>query len=117
MPPFNRGFDIQCSSLGSSTFRVEVKCSTSAGTQIPLQVRSHLETPLQPDLFYIFVRMSMCEFRTPEFYVMNHEEVRNAWAKMPKVKPDGRPYFIGLTGYIDWKHIYPYKDRWDKLPD
>jgi hypothetical protein len=38
MPPNNRGFDIQCVSPKGESFRVEVKCSSSIGTQVPLQI-------------------------------------------------------------------------------
>ncbi len=117
MPPNNRGFDIQCVSPNGESFRVEVKCSSSIGTQVPLQVKSHLEAPLQRDLFYVLVRVSENPALAPEFYVMTHKEIQAAWDKMPKFKPNGQPYVIGSTGYIDWKHINRHKDEWEKLPE
>ena len=117
MPPNNRGFDIQCISPNGESFRVEVKCSSSIGTQVPLQVKSHLESSLQRDLFYVIVRVAENATVSPEFYVMTHQEIQAAWDKMPKFKPNGQPYVIGSTGYIDWKHINQHKDKWGKLPD
>jgi hypothetical protein len=116
MPNHNPGFDIDCKSPSGGSFEVEVKCSTSIGTQVPLQVRSHLEAALRLDRFYIFVRGANPETAEAEFYVLTHEEVQGAWALMPKLKPDGQPYVIGSTGYIDWRHINHHRDRWDKLP-
>jgi len=116
MPPYNRGFDINCVSPQSMPFKVEVKCSTSIGTQVPLQIKSHLEAALQRDLLYVFVR-------PPEgpssagFFVMTHAEIHAAWAKMPRTKPDGTPYVIKGTGYIDWKHINQHRGSWNKLPN
>lgn len=116
MPPNNRGFDLRCVFPKGEPFRVEVKCSSSAGTQVPLQIKSHLESPLQRDLFYVLVRVSESPTVAPEFYVMTHEEVQAAWEKMPKFKANGDPYVIRRNGYIDWKYINPHQDKWGKLP-
>lgn len=116
MSPYNRGFDISCVSPRGRLFKVEVKCSTSIGTQVPLQTKSHLDAPLQSDLFYVFVRPPGDPSGASEFYVMTHSEIHTAWAKMPRVKPNGRPYVIGATGYIDWKHINAHRGSWNKLP-
>ena len=116
MSPYNRGFDISCVSPSGRPFKVEVKCSTSIGTQVPLQTKSHLDEPLQSDLFYVFVRPPDDPSGAPEFYIMTHAEIQAAWAKMPRVKPNGMPYVIGATGYIDWKHINEHRDSWHKLP-
>jgi hypothetical protein len=117
MPPYNRGFDISCVSPKGKPFRVEVKCSTSIGTQVPLQIKSHLEAALQRDLVYVFVRPPEGPSASPEFCVMTHAEIHAAWAKMPRIKPDGTPYVIKGTGYIDWKHINPHRSGWNKLPN
>jgi len=116
MPTNNRGFDIQCVSPKGESFKVEVKCSSSVGTQVPLQIKSHLESALQPDLIYVLVRVSENPAVSPEFFVMTHEEIQAAWAKMPRFKPNGEPYVIRGTGYIDWKHINQYRDEWEKFP-
>jgi len=116
MSPYNRGFDISCVSPSGRPFKIEVKCSTSIGTQVPLQIKSHLEAPLQSDLFYVFVRPPGNSSGAADFYVMTHSEIHMAWAKMPRVKPDGTPYVIGATGYIDWKHIDAHHSSWHKLP-
>jgi len=116
MSPYNRGFDISCVSPGGRSFRVEVKCSTSAGTQVPLQTKSHLDASHQSDLFYVFVRPVDASSGVAVFFVMTHSEIQAAWAKMPRMKPDGTPYVIGATGYIDWKHINPHRAGWHKLP-
>src|SRR5215470_12904435 len=70
MAPYNRGFDISCGSPTGRSFKVEVKCSTSTGTQVPLQTKSHLDAPLQSDLFYVFVRLPDDPSGVPEFYIM-----------------------------------------------
>jgi hypothetical protein len=116
MSPYNRGFDVRCVSPSGRLFKVEVKCSTSVGAQVPLQTKSHLDAPVQSDLFYVFVRPPEGRSSAGEFFVMTHSEIHAAWAKMPGVKPDGTPYVIGATGYIDWKHINPHRDGWHKLP-
>jgi hypothetical protein len=116
MSPYNRGFDIRCGSPTNRPFRVEVKCSTSTGTQVPMQTKSHLEAPLQSDLFYVFVRPPSNPSGAADFYVMTHSEIHAAWAKMPREKHDGTPYKIGATGYIDWKHILAHRSSWHKLP-
>ena len=116
MPPNNRGFDIQCVSPKGASFKVEVKCSSSVGTQVPLQIKSHLESSLQRDLFYVLVRVSESPVIPPEFYIMTHKEIQAAWEKMPKFKPNGEPYVIRGTGYIDWKHINQHRNKWEKLP-
>ena len=117
MLPNNRGSDIQCVCQSGEWFRVELRCDSSIGTQVTLQDKSHLKAPLQRDLFYVLVRVSENPAVTPEFYVMTHKEIQAAWDKMPKFKPNGQPYVIGSTGYIDWKHINQHKDKWEKLPE
>src|SRR6266478_1216740 len=94
MPPYNRGFDLNCRSPQGISFKVEVKCSTSVGTQVPLQIKSHLDAPLQKDLLYVFVRPAETSAASTEFFLMTHAEVHAAWAKMPRIKPDGTPYVI-----------------------
>ena len=116
MSPYNRGFDIRCGSPTGRRFRVEVKCSTSIGTQVPMQTKSHLEAPLQSDLFYVFVRPPSTSSGAADFYVMTHSEIRTAWAKMPREKADGTPYKIGPRGHLDWKHIIAHRASWQKLP-
>lgn len=121
MPNHNVGFDLTVigkqqsalSEVGSPfATEVEVKFSTSSGTQVPLQIRTHLECPVR-NRVYVLVRM--LHRNTPEFFIMTHQEIQKAWEQMPKIKPSGEPYVIRGTGYIDWSHIQPHKDCWNKL--
>jgi hypothetical protein len=125
MPNHNVGFDITVARTpaggmpgkenlpSASTFEVEVKSSTSAGTQVPMQIRTHLECSVR-NRVYVIVKKHLTG--KSEFFIMTHEEVQRAWQQMPKTKPNGEPYLIRGTGYIDWRHIQPHQNRWDKFP-
>lgn len=126
MPNHNIGFDISCTTPPSATspgaasmgalsadFEVEVKSSTSAGTQVPMQRTTHLECELR-NRFYVIVKNR--KNGKSDFFIMTHEEIQKAWDKMPRIRANGDPYVIRSTGYIDWKHIQPHQNRWDKLP-
>jgi hypothetical protein len=112
----NPGFDLTCLSPEGAAFRVEVKYSKAGHEFVHLQIRSHLESQLQPDLFYVFIRPMSDVNPWPEFSVMTHAEVQAAWAKQPRAKPDGTPYVINGTGYIKWKHLAEHCSNWNKLP-
>ncbi len=113
MPEGNKGFDIQCHSPSNIPFVVEAKSSSSNGTQAPLQL-DHLQGELRGDRFYVFVKY--IDGNLEEFVVMSNEEVHAAWTLMPKRTPTGEPYVIDGRGHIDWKHLTPHRERWDKLP-
>jgi hypothetical protein len=114
MPSGNKGYDIQCHSPSGVPFVVEAKTASSNGTQAPLQL-DHLQGELRADRFYVFVKY--IDGSVEEFVVMDNEEVHAAWAIMLlNRKPTGEPYVIDGTGYIDWKHLIPHREKWDKLP-
>jgi hypothetical protein len=126
MPNHNVGFDIGCAIqprattpgadtlVASSTdFEVEVKCSTSMNTHVPMQIKTHLECPLRHRFYVVLKNEGTANH---EFFIMSHDEIQIAWELMPKVRRDGQPYVIRSTGYIGWQHIQPHQDRWDKLP-
>lgn len=109
----NKGFDIDRQSPNGCKFRVEVKTSSSKGTQIPVQLH-HVEGPLKPDLFYVLVRkFDVSPFF--EYYILTHEELKAAWILMPKQMMNEKPYVIDRA-HIDWRLIELQRNRWYKLP-
>lgn len=113
MPNHNKGFDVDCESPKGCKFLVEVKTSSSKGTQVPIQIH-HVEGPIKPDLFYILVKkLEASPF--VEYYILTHEELRAAWILMPKRKMNEQPYVIDRA-HIDWRLIELQRDRWYKLP-
>jgi len=112
MPVGNKGYDLECVSPGRIPFVVEAKCSTSKGTQAPVQL-DHLQGVSRADRFYVFVKH--IDGALEEFVVMTNEEVQAAWVLMEKRMSTGEPYIIN-GGYLDWVHLTPHRERWDKLP-
>ncbi len=113
MPNHNKGFDVDCQSPSGCKFRVEVKTSSSNGTQVPIQLH-HVEGLLKPDLFFVLVKaLDVAPFF--EYFVLIHEEIKAAWILMPKQKMNEEPYVIN-GAHIDWSLVKLQRDRWYKLP-
>jgi hypothetical protein len=105
--------DLICSSPGQSRFTVQVKTVTSK-TLVRIR-KTALERDPQPDLFFVVVFISADPAMPLEYYVLENEEVHEAYCRQRKTRLDGQPYKPGFEG-LGWSDVKPHAGRWDKLP-
>lgn len=105
--------DLLCISPHRKPFKVEVK-STNSKNFIRIQ-KSLLELEEDAELFLIVVLLGKDTTTTDHFYILRHREVRDAWAKVPKIKRSGEPLIQGHEG-LNWTMISEHENQWDKLP-
>lgn len=105
--------DLLCVSPEGRPFKVEVK-SAATPNYVPIQ-KWILEGDLQHDLVFVIVYVHPDTTIPFQFFLLTHQEVKDAWDAMPKTKPSGEPYKPGWEG-LKWKDVMPHEGRWDKLP-
>ena len=106
-------FDLICHSPAGVDFTVQVKSlSYPNGVNIQKHV---LEAPPREKLLFVFCLVPLDNDRPCRFFVMSHQEVRDIWAGVPKLKRDGSVPTPGREG-LNWGFVKPHELRWDKLP-
>ena len=68
---------------------------------------------LREKLYFVVIRL-WDPAKQPEFFVLTHNELKEAWQKMPLTKPNGKPY--KRTGHLAWQYLESYLERWGTLP-
>jgi hypothetical protein len=105
--------DLLAAAPDGSTFRIEVK-SASTPNFVPIQ-RNILESPNRSDLVVVVVLVPRKQEERFRFFIMRHDDVRNAWQTTRKTNKSGEPYKPGWEG-LNWGTITPFESCWDKLP-
>ena len=107
-------FDIECESSCGHKFTVQVKNSTAKGTQAWIGLKA-VDGELRDDLYFILLRQWDSSKESPQFFVLTHRELKEAWQKMPMISArTGLPK--KRTGHVAWKHFEDHLSRWNKLP-
>jgi hypothetical protein len=108
-------YDLFCTGPSNTAFKIQVKgISNAAAFWVQYQFFS---TQTEEDLFLVVVlvprRIKDGGFR---YFILSHHEAKEAFAKLPTHKKDGRKYDPNESG-LTWGSITPYENAWPTLPD
>jgi hypothetical protein len=74
-----------------------------------------LQAPTREDLFFVIVTVPENSARPLRFFVLTHDEVKTAAARISPTTKAGKPRRPGWDG-VRWADVLEAEGRWDKLP-
>jgi hypothetical protein len=103
--------DLLCISPNGQPFRVEMK-SLASKTYI-LTGKRIFEMETRSDFFLVVALVP--ETGPNRYFILTHQQIKDARERMPKTKKTGEPYKEGFDG-LEWPLVEPYENAWQSLP-
>ena len=105
--------DLLCSVPEGKAFKVQVK-GISGSYAFYVQKEFFDKKDREEALFLVVVLVPNDEQTSWRYFILTHEDSRNEFAKISKIKKDGTRYVSGFG--LNWGSITPYENKWDKFP-
>jgi hypothetical protein len=103
--------DLLCAVPDGKAFKVQVKgISYSSGIWVQ---KAFFDADFQKDLFLVIVLVPLDEVSPLRFFVLSHDDAKQEFSIMPKIKKDGNP--VDSWG-LNWGSITRHEKKWAKLP-